>query len=137
MTAGQGGSFLFNIKFISVCPVINVCGVFSNTVLSSSSGGGEGDQEQWKYTAMFVEGMEEVSGTPLASKRRRDIHLVLSFLLETYDSWEEHNPMCRVTSVLSVCMCVIKLETYASLKKFVLVIPPLPPPLLYASCSSH
>lgn len=107
MTAGQGGSFLFNIKFISVCPVINVCGVFSNTVLSSSSGGG--DQEQWKYTALFVEGVEKVSGTPLASRRRRYIHLILSFLFGTYDSWEEHNPMCRVTAVLSVCMCVIKL----------------------------
>lgn len=69
----------------------------------------EGDQEQWKHTAMFFEGVEEVSGTPLASKRRRDIHLVLSFLFGTYDSWEEHNPMCRVTPVLRMCLCDIKL----------------------------
>lgn len=57
MTAGQGGSFLVNIKFISLCPVINVCVVFSVIKFW------EGNQEQWNYSTLgFLGGVGEVSG---------------------------------------------------------------------------
>lgn len=64
---------------ISLCPVAKGCGVFSNRVLLSSSGG----QRRATGIACIV---LEISRTPLANNMRRGIpRLTLGFLFENLD----------------------------------------------------